>query len=217
MSDIAKSQQRAQWERQRGASRASTIADLPGWAAFTRTYDQYLDTAKSGDVVVEVGVCYGKSVAYLAQGARARGLKLTIYAVDCWDEWIDADHGGYTWPHPELIAEAGGFGPFTTFIDQMMKHGRAELEAIRVLRLRSVQAARIFDDASLAMVLVDGGHSYEDVRDDIAAWRPKVRSSGLLAGDDFDTGFAGVQRAVRECIGEGSFDVDGTTWRHRVP
>ncbi len=192
------------------------IDQLPGWAAFAHTYDQYLDTAKSGDVVVEVGVCYGKSIAYLAKGARARGLDIAIYAIDPWAEWIDADYGGYTWPHPELIAEAGGHGPFVTFVDQMMKHARAELEAIRVLRLRSVQAARIFDDASLAMVMIDGGHSYEDVRDDIAAWRPKVRSSGLLAGDDYDPGFPGVVRAVKECVGEGNYDVDGTTWRHQV-
>jgi hypothetical protein len=186
---------------------------LPGWAAFTPTYDRYLDTAKSGDIVVEVGVCFGKSVAYLAKGARARGLDITIYAVDPWGEWADTAHGGTSWPWPELRVA----GPFTTFCDQMLKHAPQDLEAIRVLRLRSVQAARVFDDSSLAMVMIDGGHSYEDVRDDIAAWLPKVRSGGLLAGDDFAPDFLGVVRAVKERFGEGGFEAEGTTWRHRVP
>jgi predicted O-methyltransferase YrrM len=188
-----------------------SVADLPGWAAFTRTYDQYLDTAKSGDTVVEVGVCFGKSVAYLAAGARARGLNIDIYACDPWAEWIDLAHGGTLWPWPELHVG----GPFATFCDQMLKHARSELETIRVLRLRSLQAARIFDDRSLAMVMLDGSHALEDVRADIAAWRGKVRPGGLLAGDDYAPDFPGVVEAVRGSIV--GYDVDGTTWRHRVP
>jgi len=190
------------------------VSNLPGWAAFTPTYDEYLARARSGDVVVEVGVCYGKSVAYLAAGALARGINITIYAVDPWGAWEDADHGGTLWPWPELMAESGG-GPFGTFCDQMLKHARKELEAIHVLRLRSAQAARIFDDATLAMVMLDGSHAYADVCEDIRVWRSKVAPWGLLAGDDYAPDFAGVVRAVKETFGDDGFDVSGTTWKAR--
>ena len=193
-----------------------SIDELPGWNAFAPTYDLYLDKyARPHDVVVEVGVLYGKSVAYLAHGAIARGIPITIYAVDPWCEWEDSNstvgHTSTGWPWPELQAESGG-GPFGTFCDQMLKHARAELEVVHVLRLRSLYAARIFDDRSLAMVMLDGSHAYEDVRDDIRAWAPKVRTGGIFAGDDFAPDFPGVVRAVREAYGDRA-QVSGTTWR----
>ena len=46
--------------------------DLPGWANFRNTYDRYVEEAHNGDIVVEVGVCYGKSPAYLAEKSRRR-------------------------------------------------------------------------------------------------------------------------------------------------
>lgn len=73
-----------------------------------------------------------------------------------------------------------------------------------IMRLRSVEAAKRVQDDSLDFVFIDGSHAYEDVRDDIAAWWPKVKSGGLFCGHDYSSGpdanqkFSGVQRAVDE-------------------
>jgi hypothetical protein len=58
--------------------------------------------------------------------------------------------------------------------------GRVEL-----LRETSAQAVQRFHNNSLDFVYLDGDHSYEAVRDDLAAWWPKVRPGGFLAGHDF--------------------------------
>jgi predicted O-methyltransferase YrrM len=58
----------------------------------------------------------------------------------------------------------------------------------------SVIAARRFDDRSLDFVYVDGDHTFEGVTADIRAWLPKIRSGGVIAGDDFS--WDGVARAV---------------------
>ncbi|MGE0713956.1 MAG: class I SAM-dependent methyltransferase [Alphaproteobacteria bacterium] len=57
--------------------------------------------------------------------------------------------------------------------------------AVTVVKSDSVAAAAGFDDGSLDMVFIDGDHHYPAVSADIAAWRGKVRSGGILAGDDF--------------------------------
>lgn len=45
---------------------------------------------------------------------------------------------------------------------------------------------------------IDGDHDYEDVKRDIAAYRPLLKPGSLLSGHDYEDSFPGVQRAVRE-------------------
>lgn len=49
----------------------------------------------------------------------------------------------------------------------------------------SVDAVQRFEDNSLDFVYVDGDHSYEAVIKDITMWIGKVKSGGILAGDDY--------------------------------
>jgi hypothetical protein len=50
----------------------------------------------------------------------------------------------------------------------------------------------------LDVVFIDASHFYEDVRDDILAWLPKVVSGGTICGHDITEDFPGVRRAVEE-------------------
>ena len=59
-------------------------------------------------------------------------------------------------------------------------------------------------------VYLDAEHWYESVRADIARWAPKVRSGGLVMGDDYGArGYwgGGVTRAVDEFVAAGGCDV----------
>ena len=58
-------------------------------------------------------------------------------------------------------------------------------------------------DNTVDIVFIDGDHSYEGVKKDIHAYRPKLKSTGLLTGHDID--YPGVNKAVTEFIKE--FDV----------
>jgi hypothetical protein len=48
------------------------------------------------------------------------------------------------------------------------------------------------------LVFLDAGHSYEDVKQDIALWGPHVARGGILCGHDYTDDFPGVRRAVDE-------------------
>ena len=71
------------------------------------------------------------------------------------------------------------------------------------IRSPSVEAASRFEDNTLDFVFIDASHEYEDVKNDINAWLPKVKNGGILAGHDYYLGddyFPGVKKAVDECL-----------------
>lgn len=54
-----------------------------------------------------------------------------------------------------------------------------------LLRTTGVEAAKQFDDLSIDFVYIDGDHTYEFVKGDIAAWWPKIKPGGILSGHDY--------------------------------
>ena len=48
------------------------------------------------------------------------------------------------------------------------------------------------------VIHIDAAHEYEAVIADIKAWWPRVRPGGILLGDDWNLGWQGVDKAVRE-------------------
>lgn len=72
-------------------------------------------------------------------------------------------------------------------LDRFYETAKARLLRYRVdvIRMKSVDAAPFFDDHSLDFVYIDGNHEFLHVTQDIAAWEPKVRRGGIVAGHDF--------------------------------
>lgn len=68
---------------------------------------------------------------------------------------------------------------------------------IHFLQGYSDERAKEFAEASLDLIFIDADHSEEGVLADLAAWLPKVRSGGILAGHDYAAPHhPGVKRAV---------------------
>jgi hypothetical protein len=62
----------------------------------------------------------------------------------------------------------------------------------------------------IALLHVDGAHTYQQVRDNLLVAVPWLAKGGTVIGDDW--GVRAVKRAVREVIGEP--DVDRATWAY---
>ena len=54
-------------------------------------------------------------------------------------------------------------------------------------------------------IFIDGDHSYEACKADIAAWAPYARRGGVMAFHDFGSRAEGVTRAIFEEIRAGRF------------
>lgn len=161
--------------------------DIQGWFDFADVYDAALDRISGPATFVEVGSWLGKSTAYMAEEIKRRYKQVKFFAVDTWQGSVN---------EPDLlrmVAEAGG-DLFPQWQKNMSRAG--VLDFVTPMQMTSLAAASQFTDSSLDFCFIDGDHSYAAVRDDIAAWRPKMKPAGMLAGHDYDQ--ADVRRAVDE-------------------
>ncbi|MBP9777787.1 MAG: class I SAM-dependent methyltransferase [Rickettsiaceae bacterium] len=60
-----------------------------------------------------------------------------------------------------------------------------ETPGVKVHRLFSVDAAKLFPNHYFDWVYIDAGHSYESCISDLECWYPKVKVGGFLAGHDY--------------------------------
>lgn len=68
----------------------------------------------------------------------------------------------------------------------------------------SEDAARDILDNSLDFVYIDGDHSYDSVMQDIIIWGRKVRTGGIISGDDYfyDNNKAGREAKVTQAVND---------------
>jgi predicted O-methyltransferase YrrM len=179
---------------------------IPGWFSFAGVYkDAVREAPPSGGAFVEVGAWKGRSTAFLAVEIANSGKPIELIVVDHWKGSDEAAH------HADPDVQAG------RLYEAFRRNTRPVAHLITPMRMASVEAAHVIADASLDLVLLDGGHSYEDVRADIDAWLPKLKPHGVLAGDDWN--WSGVNTAARETFGdriEVLGDGKGRHWRVRL-
>jgi predicted O-methyltransferase YrrM len=167
---------------------------IPGWmsAAELLWLAEHAQRAKE---ILEVGSYCGRSTRALAENTRGR-----VTAVDIWlptDETESASDKVFS-----RLPDVGEDWLWNDFRTHMLG-----LTNVHALRAQSVDAAaQVPDSVRFDMIFIDANHRYEDVRDDILAWRPKLTPGGLLCGHDYDKdapdgkGWQGVVRAVDELV-----------------
>lgn len=149
--------------------------------------------------MAEVGVYKGELMRVVLRSPLANYLK-HYYAIDPWEVHDDHWHGATKKQWDGMYWSVAKYMPW--------------FPALKVIRMVSTEAARMFPDSSLDFVYIDGDHAYESVRRDIAAWLPKVRNGGLIGGHDYVnddskiTSIYDVRRAVKEAFGD-----DFETWK----
>lgn len=154
---------------------------IPGFCNFRDFYREIIEWMPDGGIFVEVGVYYGQSLSYAIVEAINAGKKIDFVAVD-----------SFTFSTPE------GWAMIDKFYDCM-----APLDGyFRTIQGNSAESARHFADGSVDFVFIDADHTYEAVKLDLAAWLPKVKPGGIIAGHDYNYPHTGCVRAVDEVFGE---------------
>lgn len=152
--------------------------DIPGGFWFRQAYYRILHRLPHDrpTTIVEVGTCHGRSAAFLGVSIKNIGVPAHVHCVDnfCWSPV-----------------------PFEGTLQSVCEKNLAPLsDIITIHPIPSLEAAKKFRDDSVDFVWIDADHSYKGVKDDIAAWWPKIKRGGAMGGDDFP--MAGVKVAVEE-------------------
>lgn len=159
--------------------------------------------------IAEVGVWKGSLSRMLWRLPFVRSLIL----VDPMDAHTIIDSGGKIAEQLKMMPDAQSF--MDRLYAQIVKE---KPRTVEMHRMTSVEAASRVPDGSLDFVFIDAIHTYESVRQDIRIWSPKLKPGGVLAGDDMQERFPGVQQAVEETFGsdyrrEGK---EGRIWHTRI-
>jgi predicted O-methyltransferase YrrM len=155
---------------------------LDGYFDYEALYLEAAAAVPAGGIAVEVGVWRGKSLAFLAVEFANRAKQVRLVGVDLFGTTEDMQHPAT---------------PHTALLQLFLNHGvNAELHQ-RI----SWEAADSFADGSVDFVFIDAAHDYESVSKDLAAWWPKVKLGGIMAGHDATIYHPGVLQAVSEKFG----------------
>ena len=196
--------------------------DIHGWFTFPNFYSTIAQKFKP-DVqdryhIVEVGTWLGQSAAFLAVELINNGNSDNIIfdCVDTWEgssehlnkdgkiefDWVDVDQlGNITFEENYVMTSDELYDKFLSNIEPV-RH------IINPIKMKSVDAAKLYDDGSLDLVFIDAGHEFDHVVADIKAWLPKVRPYGFIAGHDYSWDDE-VKRAVHSIFPTISMETEG--------
>ena len=130
--------------------------------------------AKPNCRMAEIGSWMGTGSTQVFLEALAKHPGCRLLCVDTWKGNPNVAR------HQDAVANYDVFGTFLMNAEKV--RGSTEL---RTIAAPSTEAAKQVEDGSFDLVFIDADHSYKCVREDIAAWRPKVRrGGGILCGHD---------------------------------
>ena len=156
--------------------------DIEGWFQWRSAQEEAARYFRGGSCFVEVGTYLGRSLCSLAEVVEQSGKTCTVIGIDtCRGSGTEGpQHKNY-----HAAAVSNGKGTFAGALHKnIVDCGYGDL--ITLIIADSVQASRLFSNASLEWVHLDGRHDYASVKNDILAWLPKVKAGGWLSGDDYD-------------------------------
>lgn len=158
---------------------------IQGWPnELPRVYQQIVAAApQEGAHFVEVGCWKGASAAFMCVEIVNSGKQIRF---DCVDTW-----GGSADNSTPIVNDDSVYNEFLKNLEPVTGY-------FNPVRMLSTEAAKLYEDNSLDFVCIDASHDYENVKLDILAWLPKVKSGCILAGDDYP--YPGVTQAVNELL-----------------
>jgi predicted O-methyltransferase YrrM len=143
-----------------------------------------------GGCIVEVGSYRGRSTVALGRGSLD-GHRVPVFAIE---------------PHQTFTGVLGGrFGPADAgaFYRAILETG-----CYHVVRLVSLSSEQIVSGWRLpiALLWIDGDHSYDGVRRDFSSWRPHLMAGAIVVFDDADNPAIGPHRLIAELLATGGYE-----------
>ena len=162
--------------------------EIPGWFSYENLYDRMVDSSNEGATFVEVGAWFGKSTNHMATKIKESGKKIDFIAVDTWKGSLDEEL------HQNIVGSFGG-DIYSDFIENTILSGNDK--SFKTIKDTSENASKQFPNNSIDYIMIDAGHDYDSVINDLKRWYHKVKPGGIVSGDDYGV-FTGVNEAAKE-------------------
>jgi glycosyltransferase involved in cell wall biosynthesis len=183
--------------------------EIPGWFSYQDLYDEVIDKLPDNASVVEVGSWMGKSTNHFLTTAKKKGKQIRFTAVDTFKGSVGEDEIA----HQQILEPFDG-DLYTEFSNNSIMMDN--FDNLNIIKDTSENAKNLFLNNSQDFIMIDAGHTYDDVMLDIKNWFYKVKPGGVLGGDDYISNFPGVIEAVNEYF-YGQIQRTNTGWVRKRP
>lgn len=154
---------------------------------YPKLYSEMVKRFPNNSTFIEIGSWKGQSAAYMVVEIINSKKDIKFICVDTWNGSVE--HQSYDEVSDLYNIFKNNMSPFENYYTD--------------LRLPSVETSKLFDDDSIDFIFIDASHEYEDVKNDIIHWLPKVKKNGILSGHDYwadSDSWPGVKKAVNELL-----------------
>jgi len=162
--------------------------EIPGWFSYENLYDKMVESANDSATFVEVGAWFGKSTNHMASKIKESKKNIEFIAVDTWKGSLDEEL------HQNIVGSFGG-DIYSDFIENTILSGNDK--SFKTIKDTSENASKQFPNNSIDYIMIDAGHDYDSVINDLKRWYHKVKPGGIVSGDDYGV-FTGVNEAANE-------------------
>lgn len=150
---------------------------IPGWFNYSEMYDLAIEHMPKDGKILEIGCFLGKSTSYLLTNLCNAGREdVTVWALDTFKGSSE---------HTFMNHWVGVDGSFKQQTAEHLKYfiGRNQCHLVES-RSDNEKTIASFDDGFFDMIMVDGAHEYDAVKDDVNNWWPKLKDDGIMLLDD---------------------------------
>ena len=169
---------------------------IHGWFTFSELYGKMVNKFPNGSHFVEVGSWMGKSAVYMGVEIVNSNKKIKF---DCVDNWEFVDN---------VYNSDGNISKLkVSAFQEFLKNIMPLSNVINYHKLNSLEASKLYDDESVDSVFLDASHEYENVKNDLIYWYPKIKYGGVIAGHDYCKEWNGVILAVNEFFNNKNFEI----------
>jgi hypothetical protein len=152
------------------------FGEISGWFAYKDMYKDIVQAGYDGCEFVEIGAWMGKSTNYMVQKIKESGKRIHFTTIDTFKGTPSEE-----WHNPVVQSYNGDL--FPEFIDNTLLSNNYGLYDI--IKDDSLNAVHQFKNNSIDYIMIDGGHSYTEVTNDLKSWYKKVKPGGIISGDDY--------------------------------
>ena len=155
--------------------------DIYGYSLYSAQgmlLEHLLDILKNKRLTIaEIGVYKGRMTAMWNVELINRNVDYEYYAID---HFLGSD------------------GILDASYDNALLNLKTIENRIKLIQNDSISESEKYEDEFFDIVYIDASHDYESVKKDLIHWYPKVKTGGIICGDDYSSRWKGVIEAVDE-------------------
>ena len=163
---------------------------IPGWAneEQLKEIERLAKLVPKNGKIVEVGAYLGGSSYAWAMSCHHT---VKVYCIDHWSGWALTEED-----FNESITPPIGWKPDLTCSKSLFEKYTNKCK--NIIPIQAYSPYLDWNKGFVDLVYIDDGHEYKNTKANIQFWMKKIKSAGILCGDDYSIYWPDVVKAVDE-------------------